>query len=45
MRTMERDIVAAATSAKKSITARHRWPNITRAEQSAIKQMRKFHVG
>ena len=45
MRTMERDIVAAATSAKKSITARHRWPNITRAEQSAIKQLREFDVG
>ena len=45
MRTMERDIVAAATSAKKSLTARHRWPNITRAEQSVIKRMREFDVG
>ena len=45
MRTMERDIVAAANSAKKSLTARHRWPNITRAEQSAIKQLREFDVG
>lgn len=45
MRTMERDIVAAATSARKFLTARHRWPNITGAEQSVIKRMREFDVG
>ena len=45
MRSMERDIVAAATSAKKSLTARHQWPNITGAEQSIIKWMREFDVG
>ena len=45
MRTMERDIVTAATSAKKSRTARHQWPNITRAEQSVMMWMREFNVG
>ena len=45
MRTMERDIVAAATSTKKSLTARHRWPNVTSAKQAVIKRMREFDVG
>ncbi len=45
LRTMERDIVAAATSARKFLTALHRWPNNTGAEQSVIKRMREFDVG
>ena len=35
----------AATSAMQSLTALHRWQNINRAEQSAIKLMREFDVG
>ena len=45
IRNLERDIVASATSARKAITAQHRWPNITRAEQSVIKRMQEFDVG
>jgi len=45
IRTIERDIVAAATCAKKTLTARHRWPNITRAEQSVIQRLLEFDVG
>ena len=43
--TMEREIVATATNAIKTLTARHRWPNITRAEQSVITRMRMIDVG
>jgi len=43
--TIQRDIVAAATNAKRSLTARHRWANITRAEQSVIQRMREIDVG
>ena len=42
---MERDIVAAATNAKKTLTARHRWPNVSKAEQSVITRMREIDVG
>ena len=45
LRTLERDIVAAATSAKKVLTYRHRWPNITQAERSVIQRMQDFDVG
>ena len=45
LRNLERDIVAAATSAKMTLTARHRWPNITKAEQSVIKRMGEIDVG
>jgi hypothetical protein len=42
---MERDIVASATNAKKALTARHRWPNVTKAEQSVITRMQEMDVG
>jgi len=42
---IERDIIAVATAAKKSLSARHRWPNITKVEQSVIMQMRELDVG
>ena len=44
VRKMERDIVEAATSTKKSLTTEHRWPNIIREEQSVIKRFREFDV-
>lgn len=45
MHSMERDIVAAATNAKKTLTARHRWPNVSKVEQSVITRMREMDVG
>ena len=30
---------------KKTLTTRHRWPNVTRAEQTVIQRMREFDVG
>ena len=45
IRTMERDIVASTTSARKTLKARHRWPNITRAEQSVVTRMQDCDVG
>ena len=42
---MEREIIEAATSTKKSLTTEHRWPNIIREEQSVIKRFREFDVG
>jgi hypothetical protein len=42
---IERDIIAVAAAAKKSLSARHRWPNITKVEQSVIMQMRELDVG
>jgi hypothetical protein len=43
--TMERDVVAAATNATKTLTARHRWPNVSKAEQSVITRMQERDVG
>ena len=45
IRTMERDIVASTTNARKTLTARYRWPNITKAEQSVITRMQEIDVG
>jgi hypothetical protein len=36
---LERDIVAVAAEARNSLTAQHRWPNITQAERFAVSQM------
>lgn len=42
---LERDIVAVAAEARKSLTARHRWPNITQAERYAISRIVATDVG
>ncbi len=35
----ERDIFAVAAEARSSLTAQHRWPNITQAERFAVSRM------
>ena len=45
LRTMERDILMAATKAKKLVTLRHLWSNISKAEQTVITQMQDLDVG
>ena len=45
MRELERGIVAAATEARKRLAARHRWPNLTKAERNALVQIQKRDVG
>ena len=45
LRTMERDILMAATKAKKLVTRRHLWSNISKAEQTVITQMQDLDVG
>jgi hypothetical protein len=45
IRTMERHILAPATNAKKALTARHRWQNVTKAEQLVITRMQEKDVG
>ena len=44
-RDMEKDIVAAAACARKTLNAKYRWPNITKAEQNVIARMREIDVG
>ena len=44
-RDMEKDIVAAAACAGKTLNAKYRWPNITKAEQNVIARMREIDVG
>jgi len=42
---IDRDIVAVAAKARRSLTARHRWPNVTKAERYAMSQMIATDVG
>jgi hypothetical protein len=42
---LERVIVAVAAKARRSLTARHRWPNVTKAERYAMSQMIATDVG
>ncbi len=44
-RDMEKDIIAAAACARKTLNAKYRWPNITKAEQNVIARMREIDVG
>ena len=45
IRKLETDILAVATSAKKSLCLKHQWPNLTKSEQLVIKRMRGLDVG
>ena len=45
LRTMERDIVEATTKAKKLLSAKHRWPNISKAELEMIHKLQELDVG
>jgi len=45
IRNLERDILSTTTIAKKTLNMKHKWPNITKAEQHAIEKMRELDVG
>ena len=44
-RELERGIIAAAIEARTNLAARHRWPNLTKAERTALATIRGLDVG
>ena len=42
---IERDIVAAATEARRLLPAKYRWSNITKAERTVLRRMNDCNVG
>ena len=42
---LEKDILHASKTAKKTLRVKHRWPNITKEEQEVILRMRNMDVG
>ena len=45
LHSMEKDIVAAATVAKSLVQHKHKWPNMSKEERTALRQMRELDVG
>jgi len=45
IKSLEKDILAATVNAKKTLRAKHRWPNITKAEQQVMTRMQDLDVG
>ena len=42
---LERDVVVCATRAREALHTRHKWPNLTKSERSALKQLKGLDVG
>ena len=42
---LEKDVVASTTRAREALPARHKWPNLTKLELSALKQLKNLGVG
>jgi len=45
IRNFESDVLSTTTLAKKTLSIKYRWPNITEAEQNALEKMLEFDVG
>lgn len=45
IRSIEKDVIQAATSAKRSLSNKHKWPNISKAEQTVIKKLQDMDIG
>ena len=45
LRNFERDVIRIATDAKRTLSVKHKRPNITKAEQCVIMRMGELDVG